>query len=141
MKIPGACAHIASLKTVAPAKRRVPLPEDTHHRSRGASGEWVPVPYVDPSSAEQLFRHKVIRLLQREGLLDEDRTRLLLSWHHSGFSVHNLVIVPAGDGGALEALARYCLRHPVQFPLRPYRWALAVARRAESVGRRASPVQ
>jgi Putative transposase/Transposase zinc-binding domain len=78
-----------------------------------ASGEWVPVPYVDPSAAEQLFRHKVIRLLQREGLLDEDRTRLLLSWHHSGFSVHNLVTVPAGDGGALEALARYCLRNPV----------------------------
>jgi hypothetical protein len=43
-----------------------------------ASGEWAPVPYVDPSSAEQLFRQKVIRLLQRAGLLDEDRTRLLL---------------------------------------------------------------
>src|SRR5450830_933768 len=71
-----------------------------------ASGEWVPVPYVDPSAAEQLFRHKVIRLLQREGLLDEDRTRLLLSWHHSGFSVHNAVTIPAGDGRALEALAR-----------------------------------
>ena len=52
-----------------------------------ASGEWVPVPYVSSSAAEQLFRHKVIRLLQHAGLLDEDRTRLLLSWHHSGFSV------------------------------------------------------
>ena len=49
-------------------------------------------------------------LLQRAGLLDEDRTRLLLSWHHSGFSVHNSVTVPAGDGRALEALARYCLQ-------------------------------
>ena len=28
-----------------------------------ASGEWVPVPYVSSSAAEQLFRHKVIRLL------------------------------------------------------------------------------
>ena len=46
------------------------------------------------SAAEELFRHKVIRLL--------------LSWHHSGFSVHNAVTVPAGDGRALEALARYC---------------------------------
>ena len=43
------------------------------------SGEWVPVPYVSPSAAEQLFRHKVIRLLQRAGLLDEDRTRLTSS--------------------------------------------------------------
>jgi Putative transposase/Transposase zinc-binding domain len=78
-----------------------------------ASGQWVGVPYVDPSAAEQLFRHKVIRLLQRADLLDEDRTRLLLSWQHSGFSVHNAVTVPAGDGHALEALARYCLRNPV----------------------------
>ena len=43
------------------------------------SGEWVGVPYVSSSAAEQLFRHKVIRLLQRAGLLDDDRTRLLLS--------------------------------------------------------------
>jgi hypothetical protein len=84
------------------------------------SGEWVPVPYVSSSAAEQLFRHKVIRLLQRAGLLDEDRTRLLLSWHHSGFSVHNAVTVPAGDGRALEALARYCLRNPVS--LTRLRW-------------------
>jgi hypothetical protein len=40
------------------------------------SGEWVGVPYVSSSAAEQLFRHKVIRLLQRVGLLDDDRTRL-----------------------------------------------------------------
>jgi hypothetical protein len=86
-----------------------------------ASGEWVPVPYVSSSAAEQLFRHKVIRLLQHAGLLDEDRTRLLLSWHHSGFSVHNFVTVPAGDGRAFEALARYCLRNPVS--LARLRWA------------------
>ena len=90
-----------------------------------ASGEWVPVPYVDPSSAEQLFRHKVIRLLQRAGLLDEDRTRLLLSWPHSGFSVHNFVTVPAGDGRALEALAHYCLRNPVS--LARLRWVTGSA--------------
>ena len=78
-----------------------------------AHGDWVPIPYVSASAAEQLFRHKVIRLLQKEGLLDEDRTRVLLSWKHSGFSVHNGVTVMAGDGRALEALARYCMRNPV----------------------------
>ncbi|HEX2757283.1 MAG TPA: transposase [Thermoanaerobaculia bacterium] len=90
-----------------------------------ASGEWVPVPYVSSSAAEQLFRHKVIRLLQRAGLPDEDRTRLLLSWPHSGFSVHNFVTVPAGDGRALEALARYCLRNPVS--LARLRWVTGSA--------------
>ncbi len=84
------------------------------------SGEWVGVPYLSSSAAEQLFRHKVIRLLQRAGLLDDDRTRLLLSWHHSSFSVHNAVTVPAGDGRALEALASYCLRNPVS--LARLRW-------------------
>ena len=84
------------------------------------SGEWVGVPYVSSSAAEQLFRHKVIRLLQRAGLLDDDRTRLLLSWHHSGFSVHNGVTVAAGDGRALEALARYCLGNPAS--LTRLRW-------------------
>jgi len=32
-----------------------------------------------PNSAELMFRHKVIRLLQSEGLLGEERTALLLS--------------------------------------------------------------
>ncbi len=85
-----------------------------------ADGAWMPIPYVSASAAEALFRHKVLRLLQREGLLDEDRTRLLLSWRHSGFSVHNSVTVPAGDRRALEALARYCLRNPVS--LARLRW-------------------
>ena len=34
--------------------------------------------------------------------------------------MHNLVTVPAGDGRALEALARYCLRNPVS--LSRLRW-------------------
>jgi len=46
------------------------------------SWEWVPVPYIDEHAAELLFRHKVIRLLQDEGLLSEERTELLLSWRH-----------------------------------------------------------
>jgi len=50
-------------------------------------------------------RHKVIRLLEGAGLLEEDRVRLLLSWRHTGFSVRNQVTVPRGDGRAIEALA------------------------------------
>jgi hypothetical protein len=42
-----------------------------------ADGAWMPIPYVSASGAEQLFQHKDIRLLRREGLLDEDRTLLL----------------------------------------------------------------
>ncbi|MGH7361394.1 MAG: transposase, partial [Candidatus Methylomirabilales bacterium] len=84
--------------------------------SRGgfsASGEWIPVPYLDEGAAEKLFRHKILALLRRRGLLSEERIELLLSWRRSGFSVHNRVYVPAGDSQGLEALVRYMMRSPV----------------------------
>jgi hypothetical protein len=48
--------------------------------SRGGwtqDGEWDPVAFVDEHSAELLYRHKVMRLLQDEGLLSDERTELL----------------------------------------------------------------
>ncbi len=78
-----------------------------------ANGTWIPIPYVSTKAAEDLFRHKIIRLLKDQGLIDDDRIQLLLSWRHSGFSVHNSVTVMQGDDRAFEALARYCMRNPV----------------------------
>jgi hypothetical protein len=43
------------------------------------------VPYVDATSAELLFRHKVIAFLRDEELLSEERIELLLSWQNTGF--------------------------------------------------------
>ena len=77
------------------------------------SGEWVPVPYVDERAAEKLFRHKVLGLLRRRGLLSQERIELLLSWRRSGFSVHNRVYAHPGDGRDFEALVRYMMRSPV----------------------------
>ena len=51
------------------------------------SGEWVPVPYLDPKAAERLFRHKVLRFLRREEVISQERLELLLSWRHSGLQV------------------------------------------------------
>ena len=47
------------------------------------------------------------------GLLSEERTELLLSWRHTGFSVHNRVIVEPEDRPAVERLARYVMRPPI----------------------------
>jgi hypothetical protein len=44
--------------------------------SRGgwtASGEWMPLPYVGEAAAEKIFRHKVLALLRRRGLLSQER--------------------------------------------------------------------
>ena len=84
--------------------------------SRGgwnASAQWVPVPYLDQRMAEQLFRHRVLRLLKREHLLSDERIDLLLSWRRSGFSADDSVRIPAGEGKTLEHVARYMLRSPV----------------------------
>ena len=54
-----------------------------------------------------------MRMLQEEGLLTEERTELLLSWRHTGFSVHNRVRVEPEDGAAVERLARYIMRPPI----------------------------
>jgi len=84
--------------------------------SRGGwtvSGEWIPVPYVDEAAAEELFRHKVLALLHRRGLLSPQRIELLLSWRRSGFSIHNRVWVHPGNGREFEALVRYMMRPPV----------------------------
>ena len=84
--------------------------------SRGGwtlDGEWIPVALVDEHAAELLFRHKVIRLLQGVGLLSEERTELLLSWRHTGFSVHNRVWVEPEDQPAVERLAHYIMRPPI----------------------------
>jgi len=84
--------------------------------SRGVwtrDAQWLPVAFVDERPAELLFRHKVIRLLQRVGLLSHERTELLLSWRHTGFSVHNRVRVEPEDQPAVERLARYIMRPPI----------------------------
>ena len=74
--------------------------------SRGgwsAGGEWVPLPYVDEAAAEKLFRHKVLGLLRRRGLLSQERIDLLNSW----------VFVHPRDGREFEPLVRYMMRPPV----------------------------
>ncbi len=84
--------------------------------SRGgwtARGKWVPLPYVNEAAAERLFRHKVLGLLRRSGLLGQERIDLLHSWRRSGFSVHNRVLVHPRDGREFEALVRYMMRPPV----------------------------
>ena len=68
---------------------------------------------MDEGVAEELFRHKVLRLLRHRGLLSQDRIELLLWWRRSGFSVHNRVFAHPGDGRDFEALVRYMMRSRV----------------------------
>jgi hypothetical protein len=90
----------------------------------------IPLPRRDAEAATDppgpaaalVFRHKVFAVLQREGLLSEERTRLLLSWRHSGFFVHTSVTVSPDDRDGLERLARYLLRPPASLTPRRRQW-------------------
>ncbi len=77
-------------------------------------GEWAPVPFVDNDAAERLFRAKVISILTGEGLLSDERARVLMSWNHnSGFSVDDSVRFEPEDRKSMEKVARYLLRPPL----------------------------
>jgi hypothetical protein len=68
--------------------------------------------FYDTHTLEQLFQHKVLKLLLDEGAIGEWHVNLLLSWRHSGFNVHVGDPIPADDREALEKLAHYIIRCP-----------------------------
>ncbi len=78
-----------------------------------SNGRWHPIPYVDAHKAELVFRHKLLRFLRDRDLISEERIDLLLSWEHSGFSVHNHTTVYPSDTEGLYRLACYLHRAPV----------------------------
>jgi hypothetical protein len=84
-------------------------------------GEWTPVPFVDRDTAERVFRAKVLAILTGEGLLSEERARILMSWrHNSGFSVDDSVRFEPEDKKSLEKVARYLLRPPLSLARMTY---------------------
>lgn len=77
-------------------------------------GEWVPIPFVDRDTAERLFRAKVLAMLTGEGLLSDERARVLMSWRHSSdFSVDDSVRFEPEDRTSMETVARSLLRPPL----------------------------
>jgi len=77
-------------------------------------GSWVPVAFIDNDAAERLFRAKVLSVLTGEGLLSDERARVLMTWsHNSGFSVDDSVRFEPEDRKSMEKVARYLLRPPL----------------------------
>ncbi len=67
--------------------------------------------HFDASLIERLFRAELLRILMGKGLISQDIVDNLLSWPHSGFSVHGDVRVPDRDAAA--RLGRYMIRCPI----------------------------
>jgi hypothetical protein len=67
----------------------------------------------DNEIIENLFRHKVFRMLLDEDAVTEDLVDGMLQWHHTGFSAHVGEAIPGDDRAGLESLAQYIARGPV----------------------------
>ena len=67
--------------------------------------------FFDAQLIERLFRAEVLRLLMDRGLISQEVVDNLLSWRHSGFSVH--ADVKVADRQAAARLGRYMIRCPV----------------------------
>jgi hypothetical protein len=71
-----------------------------------ADGGWLPdgsfrhLLYLDSSQVETLFRAEVLRLLVERRKIGDEVVECLLSWRHSGFSVHAAVLVEDRHGAA-----------------------------------------
>jgi len=94
---------------------RVDLCNAAFRRDRAAprrrEGTFERFTYFDTCLIERLFRAEVLRLLVSKGLISQDVVDNLLSWRHSGFSVHGGVKV--SDREAAARLGRYMTRCPV----------------------------
>ncbi|MFQ5974050.1 MAG: transposase [Alphaproteobacteria bacterium] len=75
--------------------------------------EFTPLALPASGVAEELFRRRVIRMLVRQGRLEEDAAAGLLSWRHSGFSVHHAIQVEPDDRAGVERLSRYLVHPPI----------------------------
>jgi hypothetical protein len=75
-------------------------------------GVFHPLPTLSLAPIEELFRHRVFKMLTRKGLLTPERVKLMQSWAHSGFNVNAAVRIGAADATGRENLARYLIRAP-----------------------------
>jgi hypothetical protein len=74
-------------------------------------GSFHHLPRFNSRHLERLFQAEVLRMLMDKGLIGEETVRNLLTWRHSGFSVHGAVRVEGRQGAA--RLGRYMIRCPL----------------------------
>ena len=99
-------------------------PDGTFHAMEILSPSVIREIFQSPIEAFE-DRHKVFRMLLKEGLMTEERVRLILSWRHfslrsmqalPGFHIHNEGKVVANDTEGRERLRRYICYVPGASP-------------------------
>jgi hypothetical protein len=67
-------------------------------------------PSVDTKALEQIFRHKVLKMLLKAGKITQDVIKLLNKWRHTGFNVFAGQRILPRNEKSIENLARYIFR-------------------------------
>jgi len=67
-------------------------------------------PRFTTKTLEEIFRHKVFKMLLSKGKITEDLIYMLIKWRHSGFNVFSGPRIQPGEQEAMENLARYIIR-------------------------------
>ena len=76
-----------------------------------SNGSFHVMPDVGLRPLQEMFRAAVLKMLKREGKIDDAFIRMLLKWRHvSGFNIHNGVRIDRQDVKGREALAQYIIR-------------------------------
>ena len=76
------------------------------------SGYFFVMPKADLRPLRELFRAHVLKMLKKEGLIDDAFIKMLMSWRHvSGFNVHNEVRIKPDDDKGIENLSQYIIRN------------------------------
>ena len=68
---------------------------------------------VDLKPLAEIFRAKILKMLQKEGKIDQDMISKLLKWKHSGFGIDNGVRIEKDDAKGREAIAQYIARNTI----------------------------
>ena len=75
------------------------------------NGVFYVMPKIDIHPLAELFRANILKMLKKEGRIDESLIEKIMKWkHNSGFSVHNGVRLARDDEAGRESLAQYILR-------------------------------
>jgi len=76
------------------------------------SGYFYVMPKVDLRPLAEIFRASVLKMLEKEGRIDDAFIKMIMAWrHNSGFSVHNEVRIQPGDTKGIENLSQYIIRN------------------------------
>jgi len=67
-------------------------------------------PRFETRQLEEIFRHKVFKMLLTKGKITEELIDMLMTWRHSGFNVFCGPRIQPGEQQSMENLARYIIR-------------------------------